>query len=210
MAIITCSECGQNPVSDRAATCPKCGCPIAGGNAAVDAAAPPTESTDQSAAIREARIAQLAPLSAVVDSSNAEFPDSSVAVQDLAKLAEVVGVVQGWCEELVFMTSPDNFVHKRHIDQISRVSALKSLQIFYEELDDETLYGISKIQTLIKFEISMGSRRTTAAGWYQLAKLSRLEFLRLPSFLIPGEGKWAEDDRIRQELQRMLPRTVIK
>ncbi len=29
MAIITCPDCGHHPVSDRAPTCPKCGCPIA-------------------------------------------------------------------------------------------------------------------------------------------------------------------------------------
>lgn len=29
MPIITCPDCGHHPVSDRAPTCPKCGCPIA-------------------------------------------------------------------------------------------------------------------------------------------------------------------------------------
>jgi len=32
MPIITCPDCGHHPVSDRAAACPKCGCPIAAPN----------------------------------------------------------------------------------------------------------------------------------------------------------------------------------
>lgn len=180
MPIITCPDCGHHPVSDRAPTCPKCGCPIAAVNAAVEAVHPSNESTNRAPSIREERKAQLAPLGAGLRDST-EFPDSSVSVYDLTKLAELVGHIQGWCEELHFAGIPEwGQMEKNHVDVISRVSNLKSLDLFESALDDEGLSRVSKLPTLRKLMFVRNQRKTSTVGWLQLARLSRLEILHLP------------------------------
>jgi len=203
MPIITCPDCGHHPVSDRAPNCPKCGCPIAGVNAAVDAIHPSNESTKQAPSIRKERAAQLAPLDAgLMDST--DFPDSSVFVNDLTKLAEIVSQIQGWCEELYLggVSAQQN-----HVDVISRVSNLKSLDLSQAALDDEGLLRVSKLQTLRKLMFFRNERRTSAVGWLQLARLSRLELLRLP---ITWNLSWDEEMKLKQELRKRLPDPIIQ
>jgi hypothetical protein len=48
MPIITCPDCGHHPVSDRAPTCPKCGCPIALANVSSGSPSGPVAVSSQS------------------------------------------------------------------------------------------------------------------------------------------------------------------
>ena len=108
--------------------------------------------------------------------SSTEFHDSSVEVLILDDLAGLGSRMGDWCEESRFSIG----VRKQHIDLIGCLSTLKSLHISLGELDDEALYRIGKLQTLRKVSIVQNSGRTSPAGWLQLTKLSRLEFLRRP------------------------------
>ncbi len=132
MAIITCPECGQHPVSDRAASCPRCGCPITAVNAPAASASPSSESGQQPPTIRHQREGKLFPLGAGFSESS-EFPESSVVVSDLTKLAELVDLMQGWCEELTIQVPLEN----HHVDRLCRLTHLKSLEMYVSKLDDE-------------------------------------------------------------------------
>jgi hypothetical protein len=204
MAIITCPECGQNPVSDRATACPKCGCPIAAGSIPAVPVDASSGSTHQALTIRQQREAQLP--RGVSLSESSEFADASVYVGSLNvfSLPEIVEKIQGWCEELRLGSG----VRKTHIDVIGHLSALKSLYIGSGELDDEALLRISKLQTLTKLKIGFIEGRTSAVGWLQLAKLGRLELLVLPTFLLDGDHD--QDLQIKQELRQRLPQTIVK
>jgi hypothetical protein len=205
MPIITCPDCGHHPVSDRAATCPKCGCPIAAVNASVAPTNQALGSINQAPTIREEREARLVDLGAHLRESN-EFPDSSVIIYDSTNLAELVSYMQGWCEELELADD----VRKRHIDMICRLSKLESLCITVGKLDDESLLRISKLLTLCKLKFHVNDGSATEAGWLQLAKLSRLEFLQLPVPLYRGQRDFASGEVMKQKLQRQLPRTIVK
>jgi hypothetical protein len=205
MAIVTCPECGQHPVSDRAPTCPKCGCPIAAVSAPVASINPSSESTDQASTIRDERNAKLEPLRAGLSTDSTDYPDCSVVVCDLANLAKLVSQIQDWCEELIFVDP----VNKSHINAISRLSNLKSLILPYPKLDDEALYRISKLQTLCKLVIQINEASTQASSWLQLARLSRLEYLQLPPLLFPNDYSPLTQE-IKQNLRLQLPRTIIK
>ena len=204
MAIITCPECDQHPVSDRAAACPKCGCPIAAVNALVASVNPSSESPHHAPRIHQERDAGLVGLGAFRDPTG-EFPDSSVTVCDLTKLAELVDFVREWCEELVITTG----VQKFHIEVISRLSTLKSLSLGLSELDDMALLRISKIRTLCKLQFGINEGRTSEAAWLQLARLSQLELLELP-FCPLGPANYDAGKQLERQLQQLLPRTIVK
>jgi hypothetical protein len=134
-----------------------------------------------------------------------EFPDSSVTVNgDLT--TGLVSHLQGWCEELVIYAD----VRNSHIDVISRLSNLKSLEIGSGALDDEGLLGISRLRALRKLKIGSNKRRTSVAGWLVLARLSRLEFLEIPLLYLNGRYDYFETKQLVQELQQRLPETIVR
>jgi len=211
MAIITCPECGQNPVSDRAPTCPKCGCPIAAAEAPVAPANPSTEPTGHVRTIQEKRSDQVRAFGAQLIDHDTEFRDTSVAVvNESTNPKELVNHIKGWCEE-ISLHFP---VGESHVDAISRLSNLKSLDVFAETvLDDRALLQISKMQTLRKLELHRTNKGwTTEAGWLQLARLSGLEYLELP--LYPGpvrdESEYDKMREIKRELRKRMPHTLIE
>ena len=108
MAIITCPECGQHPVSDRAASCPRCGCPITAVNSrpAFREVRPPNRGSNLRRFATNERGSCF--LLGLGFSESSEFPESSVVVSDLTKLAELVDLMQGWCEELTIQVPLEN------------------------------------------------------------------------------------------------------
>ncbi len=204
MAIITCPECGQNPVSDRAPTCPKCGCPIAAGGAVPSSSGP----AGQAPTIRQQREAQLPPGSYL--NSDSEFTDSSVGMHligaQAVDLHELVERIQGWCEELIVGFG----TRAHHLSMFGRLPHLTSLHISSCELDDEALLQIGKLHTLTKLKIFHRTGTPTEAGWLQLARLERLEFLKLPFSMLPSPLDLARERRLKQELTELMPQTIVK
>ena len=99
MAIITCPECGQHPVSaSHVPTCPKCGCPISAGSVSAVGADSSSGSSPRAPTVRDQRRAQLPPGASLSDTS--EFADTDVMVNlggvDLPELVEnISGMVRG-------------------------------------------------------------------------------------------------------------------
>ncbi len=205
MAIVTCPECGQHPVSDRAASCPRCGCPMTAVNTPAASASPSPESGQQPPTIRQQREGKLVPLRAGFSESS-EFPESSVVVSDLTKLAELVDLMQGWCEELTIQVTLEN----HHVDRLCRLTHLKSLEMYVSKLDDEALLRLSKLRTLCKLKFTVNEGRTSEAGWLQLARLSQLEFLEIPAIpFAPASYDFATGEHLKRQLRRLLPRTIV-
>lgn len=206
MAIITCPECGQNPVSDRAATCPKCGCPIAAVNAPAAPINSAAESTPQARTIREERRERVNELAGAFLTESSEFVDSSVNVFNFSDSAELFDCISEWCEELQIVAHSE----PKHIAGLLRLRALKSLEIHYGLLDDESLLRISKLQTLRKLKIHVNVGRTSAAGWLFLARLSQLDLLKIPYNLLPGGLDHNEAEELKQQLRQRMPHTIVE
>ena len=141
---------------------------------------------------------------------SSEFPDCSVHVFDFTNLVEIVDCIQGWCEELTLM---GNGVRNSHIEVIGHLRSLKSLTIGLSELDDEALLRISELGTLCKLKfISLNKwedfRSRLGFNWSGSASLI---FSSFPSNLtLSASYDYNSEQQLKQELQRLLPRAIIK
>ena len=80
-------------------------------------------------------------------------------------------------------------------------------------LDRDSIFPESSVIVVMlrKLRFRIVGRKAWAIEWLKLAKLSSLEFIELPALLLPGlPYDWDADRRIREDLQRRLPETIIK